>query len=78
MTPREKTRLPDVNEHRENIILLLKEAITRFTFLLLRNGYLEHKEYFLDNDLEIYSSQIVENLIIMYSKEELILFSRVL
>lgn len=48
--------------------LLIKEAIISFTFLLLRNGYVEHKEYFLDNEVEIYSSQTIEKFIILYSK----------
>jgi len=43
--------------------------ITQFTFLLLSNDCF-NKEYYPDNNLKIYSSQILEKLITIYSKKE--------
>jgi len=58
----------------KNIILLLRKVIIQFTFLLLSDGIF-NKEDFLNNNLKMYLSQILEKLIIMYyEKQEFIFF----
>jgi len=47
------------------------------SFLFLSNSFLFNKEYILDS-LKTYSSQVLENLSIMCSKEEFIFSSKIL
>jgi len=58
----------------KNIIILLRKVIIQFIFLLLSDGIF-NKEDFLNNNLKMYLSQILEKLIIMYyEKQEFIFF----
>jgi len=69
--------IPMVRKEKYHFILCQeKRLLNLFFFFQVIVSF--HNEYIFDNNLKIYSSQVLENLIIMDSKEEFIFSSRIL
>jgi len=62
--------ISEMNTHmQKNIIVLLRKVIAQFTFLLLVI-VIFNKEFFLDNNLKIYSSQILEKFLFLCTQKK--------